>query len=121
MWNVVQIKTLYQHFSAQICSLELFHSYLTNSKLNWGRANKTTLLPLIRLHNKAVRTLEYYKTKTAVLNSKHKILKMLDLFRLSVTKFMCGKVGHSRTRGTVVFFYFFKKLKTLNFKVSMVI
>ena len=37
----------------------LFHSYLTYSILNWGRANKTTLLPLIRLQNKAVRTLEY--------------------------------------------------------------
>jgi len=32
-----------------------------------------------------------------------------------------GMVGHSRTRGTVVFFDLFKKLKTLNFKVSMVI
>ena len=32
-----------------------------------------------------------------------------------------GNVGHRRTRGTVVFFYLFKKLKTLNFKVSMVI
>jgi len=40
----------------------LSHSYLTYSILNWGRANKTTLLPLIRLQNKAVRTLEYNKT-----------------------------------------------------------
>jgi len=30
-------------------------------------------------------------------------------------------VGDSRTRGTVVFFDLFKKLKMLNFKVSMVI
>jgi len=29
--------------------------------------------------------------------------------------------GYSRIRGTVVFFDLFKKLKTLNFKVSMVI
>jgi len=41
----------------------LFHSYLTYLILNWGRADKTTLLPLIRLQNKAVRTLEYNKTK----------------------------------------------------------
>jgi len=40
----------------------LFHSYLTYS-INWGRANKTTLLPLIRLHNKAARTLEYEQLK----------------------------------------------------------
>jgi len=66
MWNVVQIKTPYQHFSDQICLLDLFHSYLTYSILNWGRASKTTLLPLIRLQNKAVRTLEYNKTKTTV-------------------------------------------------------
>jgi len=66
----------------------LFHSYLTYSILNWGRANKTTLLPLIRLQNKAVRTLEYNKTKTTVLYSKHKILEIPDLFQLSVTKFM---------------------------------
>ena len=66
----------------------LFHSYLTYSILNWGRANKTTLLPLIRLQNKAVRTLEYNKTKTTVLYSKHKILEIPDLFQLSVAKFM---------------------------------
>jgi len=66
----------------------LFHSYLTYSILNWGRANKTTLLPLIRLQNKAVRTLEYNKTKTTVLYSKHKILEIPDLFHLSVAKFM---------------------------------
>jgi len=52
----------------------LFHSYLIYSILNWGRANKTTLFPLIRLQNKAVRTLEYNKTKTTILYSKHKIL-----------------------------------------------
>jgi len=40
--------------------------------------------------------------------------KLLELICL-------GKVGHSRTRGTVVFFDSFKNLKTLNFKVSMVI
>ena len=66
----------------------LFHSYLTYSILNWRRANKTTLLPLIRLQNEAVRTLEYNKTKTTVLYSKHKILETPDLFQLSVAKFM---------------------------------
>ena len=66
----------------------LSHSYLTYSILNWGRANKTTLLPLIRLQNKAVRTLEYNKTKTTVLYSKHKILEIPDLLQLSVPKFM---------------------------------
>ena len=66
----------------------LFHSYLTYSILNWGRANKTTLLPLIRLQNKAVRTLEYNKTKTTVLCSKHRILETPDLFQLSVAKLM---------------------------------
>jgi len=66
----------------------LFHSYLTYSILNWGRTNKTTLLPLIRLQNKAARTLEYNKTKTTVLYSKHKILEIPDLFKLSVAKFM---------------------------------
>jgi len=66
----------------------LFHSYLTYSILNWGRANKTTLLPLIRLQNKAVRTLEYNKTKTTILYSKHKTLEIPDLFQLSVAKFM---------------------------------
>ena len=31
MCNVVQIKTIYQHFSAQICLLCFFHTYLTSS------------------------------------------------------------------------------------------
>jgi len=66
----------------------LFHSYLTYSILNGGRANKTTLLALIRLQNKAVRTLEFNKTKTPVLYSKHKILEIPDLFQLLVAKFM---------------------------------
>ena len=65
-----------------------FHPYLTYSILNWGKANKTTLLPLIRLQNKAVRTLEYCKTKTTVLYSKHKILEIPNFFELSVAKFM---------------------------------
>jgi len=46
------------------------------------------LLTLIRLQNKAVRTLEYNKTETAVLYSKHKILEIPDLFKLSIAKFM---------------------------------
>ena len=64
-----------------------FHSYLTYSILNWERASKTTLLPLIRLQNKAVRILEYTITETAVLYSKYKILEIPDLFKLSVTEF----------------------------------
>ena len=64
----------------------LFHPYLTFSKLNWGRANETTLLPLTGLQNKVVRTLEYDKTKTNVFYSKHKILITPDIFRLSVAK-----------------------------------
>ena len=57
-------------------------------QLNCGRANKTTLLPLIRLQNKAVRTIEYNKTKTTILYSRHKILEIPDLFQLSLAKFM---------------------------------
>ena len=69
--------------------------YLTYSILNRGRANKTTLLPLIILQNKAVRKLEYSKTKTTTLYSKHKISEIADLFELSVAKFMFSfyKVG----------------------------
>ena len=66
----------------------LFHSYLTYSILKWERVNKTNLLSLIRLQNKAVRTLEYNKTKTTVLYSKHNILEIPDLFQLLVAKFM---------------------------------
>ena len=59
-----------------------------------------TLLPLIRLRNKAVRTLEYKETKTTVLYSKHKILEIPDLFQLSVDAFMYsfyngGLLNHS--------------------------
>jgi len=35
-----------------------------------------------------VRTLEYENTKTAVLYSKHEMLALLDLFKLSVAKSM---------------------------------
>ena len=77
--NISVLKSVY-------CAL--FHSYLTYWILNWGRTNKTTLLPLTRLQNKALRKLEYNKTKTTVLYSTHKILEIPDLFQLSVAKFM---------------------------------
>jgi len=77
--NILVLKSVY---------FALFHSFLTYSILNWGRAKKTTLLPLIRLQNKAVKTLEYNKTKPTVLCSKHKISEIPDLFQLSVAKFM---------------------------------
>jgi len=32
------------------------HAYNNHQDTQWGRANKTTLLPLIGLQNKAVRT-----------------------------------------------------------------
>jgi len=66
----------------------LFHCYLTYSILNSAKANKMTLLPLIRLQNKAVRTLKYNKTKTTILYPKHKMLEIPDLFQLSVATFM---------------------------------
>jgi len=71
MWNVVQLKRYTNISVLKSVYFTLFHSYLTYSILNWERANKTTLLPLIRLQNKAVTTLEHNKTKTAVLYSKH--------------------------------------------------
>jgi len=77
--NISVLKSVY---------VALFHSY-SYSILNWGRANKTTLFPLIRLQNKAVITLEYDKTKTAALYTKHKILNIgLPDIKLSVAKFM---------------------------------
>jgi len=35
MWNIFQIKTLYQQFSAQMCLSFSFAFLLTYSKLNW--------------------------------------------------------------------------------------
>jgi len=81
MWNVVQIKTLYEHFSAQICLPCSFSFQFNLFILNWGRANKTTLLRLFRLQNKAVRTFEDGKTKAAVLYPKHKILEISNLIQ----------------------------------------
>jgi len=78
--NILVLKSVY---------VALFHSYLTYSILIWGRTNKTTLLLLIRLQNKAVKTLEYNKTKPTVLCSKRKISEIPDLFQLSVAQFMC--------------------------------
>jgi len=49
----------------------------------WVRASKTALLPLIRLKNKAARTLEYDKTKATALC----ILNKSDLFKLLVATF----------------------------------
>ena len=48
------------------------------------------------------------------------VLNVSNLF-FSEVAYLGEKVGHSRTRGTVVFFYLFRKLKTFNFEISMVI
>jgi len=77
MWNVVQTKTPYQHFSTQSCILCSFHSYFTYSTLHWRRPNKTTLL-LITLQKIAVRTLKY----------KYKVWNVTVLFKLLVAKFV---------------------------------
>ena len=67
----------------------LFHSYLTYPILNWmGKGQQDDFTLLIRLQNKAVRILEYDKTRTAALYSKHKILEIPDLLKLSIDKFM---------------------------------
>jgi len=66
----------------------LFHSYLTYSVLNQGRANKTALLSLIRLQETAVRILKYDKTKTTILYSKHEVLNIPNLFKLSIVNFI---------------------------------
>jgi len=57
---------------------------------------KTTLLPLIRLQNEAIQILQYHKTQTIILYSKHKILNMPDFFKLSV-----GKVMYSFDNGKI--------------------
>jgi len=48
--------------------------------------HKTTLLPIIRLQNKAVRAIMYHKTKTYILYAKYRISKILNLCELSVAK-----------------------------------
>jgi len=77
----------------------------TNSLISWERAYKATLLPLIILQNKTVKTIKYNKTKTAVLHSRNKILKfqtfwncqlsnlctlfiMVDYLNTSITTFL---------------------------------
>ena len=62
--NISALKSVY---------FALFHSHLTYSILYWGRASRPTSPSLIKLPIKAVRT--YYKTKTAILYSEHKILE----------------------------------------------
>jgi len=72
MWNIVQIKTLYQYFSAQICLLCSFLLLFNIFNIYMRRGNKNILLPLIRLQNKAVRTLNMTKLKLhySILNTK---------------------------------------------------
>jgi len=68
-----------------------FHSFLRCYKWRRDKCQKVFVRVtscLTRLQNKAVRTLEYNKTKTTVLYSKHKISEKPDLFQLSVAKFM---------------------------------
>jgi len=40
---------------------------------------------------------------------------------ICIVQHRLGKVGHRKTRGTDVSFELFKELKTLNFKISVVI
>ena len=42
----------------------LIHPYLNYSILNWGRASNTTIQPLIKLQNKAIKTIKPTNTKS---------------------------------------------------------
>jgi len=63
-------------------------SYWAYPILSREEANRTISLSVMRLQNKAVRTIKYDKTKTITLCSKQKILNISDLFILSISKFM---------------------------------
>jgi len=79
----------------------LFHSYLTYSVLNQGRANKTALLSLIRLQETAVRILKYDKTKTTILYSKHEVLNIPNLFKLSNSSTLLIMLNYLNTLLTI--------------------
>ena len=68
----------------------IFQSYLHYSILNWGRASASTLQPLIKLQNKAVKLLcpnrDFRKNNDLYLDLN--ILDVKTLFKWSVGKFM---------------------------------
>jgi len=67
----------------------LFHPHLNYSILNWGRALNTTIQPLIKLQNKAIKTIKLTNTKSLEEPFQHlNILSLPKFYTLSVGKFM---------------------------------
>ena len=69
-----------------------FHTYLLYGILGWGSATKTTLHPLQILQNKVMRIINKTTVEDHVKNNtlyqKYKILKINDVYKLELGKFM---------------------------------
>ena len=69
-----------------------FHTYLLYGILGWGSATKTTLHPLPILQNKVMRIINKTTVEDHVKNNalyqKYKILKIDDVYKLELGKFM---------------------------------
>ena len=67
----------------------LIHPYLNDAVLNWGRASKTTIQPLVNLQNKAVKFLKTFNNATLdEICIQNYIITIKNLFKMSTGNFM---------------------------------
>ena len=67
----------------------LFISHVQYGILCWGRCKKTTIQPIIRLFDNAIKCVNFSQDKNVSnLYNKSKILQINDLFKLELAKFM---------------------------------
>jgi len=88
------VLTKLKHYTTQsvlkVVYNSLIHPYLNYSIVSWGRASKTTIQPLIKLQNKAIKTLKPTNMKSLLEEPfQHlNILSLPKIYTLSVGKFM---------------------------------
>ena len=87
------VLTKLKHYTTQsalkVVYNSLIHPYLIYSILNWGRASIATIQPLIKLQNKAIKTIKPTNKKSLEEPFQHRnILSLPKIYTLSVGKFM---------------------------------
>jgi len=112
MWNIIQIKTLFHPSCMKTVYNALIHPYRNYAVLNWGRASKTVIQPLVDLQNKAVKFLKTpNKANLDEIYTQNNILTINNLFKMFAGKFMHS---HENSQLPSHFNQYFKSIQTVH-------
>ena len=98
----------------KIVYYSLIYSHLKYGNISWAGTNKTTLKPLVILHNKAIRCMlsaESQHSSNSLLYKQCGVLQLKDIYRSEIAKFMYRFENHMLPP---IFHNFFTKISTIH-------